>query len=30
MKTQDKVIGAWGRKTNILWNGQWKGSKHGS
>ena len=24
--TQSAVIGAWGRKINILWSGQWKGS----
>ncbi len=28
MKAQNKVIGAWGRKINILWNGQWKGSNY--
>lgn len=22
--TQSTVVGAWGRKINILWNGQWK------
>ena len=24
--TQSSVVGAWGRKINILWLGQWKGS----
>ncbi len=24
--TQKTVIGAWGRKRNILWMGSWKGS----
>ena len=24
--TQSSVIGAWGRKRNILWLGTWKGS----
>ena len=24
--TQKKVIGAWGRKRNLLWLGAWKGS----
>jgi len=24
--TQKKVIGAWGRKRNIIWLGAWKGS----
>ena len=24
--TQPRVLGAWGRKTNLLWLGEWKGS----
>lgn len=24
--TQPRVLGAWGRKINLLWLGQWKGS----
>ena len=24
LETQASVVGAWGRKTNIIWMGQWK------
>ncbi len=24
--TQIRVVGAWGRKINLIWLGQWKGS----
>ena len=28
LETQASVVGAWGRKTNLIWMGQWKGDNH--
>jgi hypothetical protein len=29
IRTQIAVVGAWGRKTNLLWLGRWKGDNYG-
>ena len=28
LETQASVVGAWGRKRNLIWMGQWKGDNH--